>query len=129
MSARDKLQRDVLEALADDATLLTITVDFARGVLAEMDEPRLLKLWEIELLHDAGWEYAFIPEARQLRAALAAALATLAEVRAEHRCEWSCGNPRHTDPSIRCPECDVLCASCGQSMPCNTIRILDRSKS
>lgn len=37
MSARDELQRDVLEALADDATLLTITVDFARGVLAEMD--------------------------------------------------------------------------------------------
>ncbi|MGV9482289.1 hypothetical protein [Gordonia aichiensis] len=80
-NVRDELQRDVLEALADDATLLTITVDFARGVLAEMDEPRLLKLWEIELLHDAGWEYAFIPEARQLRAALAAALATLAEVR------------------------------------------------
>lgn len=37
MSARDELQRDVLEALADDATLLTITVDLARRVLAEMD--------------------------------------------------------------------------------------------
>ena len=94
MSARDKLQRDVLEALADDATLLTITVDFARGVLAEMDEPRLLKLWEIELLHDAGWEYAFIPEARQLRAALAAALATLAEIR---RYTNEIGNPYRAD--------------------------------
>ena len=123
MSARDKLQRDVLEALADDATLLTITVDFARGVLAEMDEPRLLKLWEIELLHDAGWEYAFIPEARQLRAALAAALATLAEVRAEHQ-------PK-TEPCCDCSKlCDVCakeCASCEQQSPCDTIHILDRS--
>lgn len=114
MSARDELQRDVLEALADDATLLTITVDFARGVLAEMDEPRLLKLWEIELLHDAGWEYAFIPEARQLRAALAAALATLAEVRAEHQPDGDYGY-------------STQCTACGTQWPCTTSAILDRS--
>ena len=51
MSAADELQRDVLEALADDATLLTITVDFARRVLAEMDAA-LATLAEVRELRD-----------------------------------------------------------------------------
>lgn len=73
-----------------------------------------LKLWEIELLHDAGWEYAFIPEARQLRAALAAALATLAEVRAEHQPDGDYGY-------------QTECVACGTQWPCTTSAILDRS--
>ena len=82
MNARDELQQWVESVRGEHPTIEAwMPVKLARRVLAEMDEPRLLKLWEIELLHDAGWEYAFIPEARQLRAALAAALATLAEVR------------------------------------------------
>lgn len=81
------------------------------------------KLWEIELLHDAGWEYAFIPEARQLRAALAAALSTLAEVRAEHqpKSEPCC------DCSRICVPCALECTACGTQWPCTTSAILDRS--
>lgn len=52
-----------------------------------------------------------------------AALATLAEVRAEHQ-------PK-TEPCCDCSKlCDVCakeCASCEQQSPCDTIHILDRS--
>ncbi|UEA61377.1 hypothetical protein LK459_11515 [Gordonia otitidis] len=93
MSARDELQRDVLEALADDATLLTITVDFARGVLAEMSETETV-------IEDSDSSAARIHRSLEstreklkgVRAERDAALATLAEVRAEHQ-----PKPRSTD--------------------------------
>ena len=115
MSARDELQRWVDGVRGEHPTIEAwMPVKLARRVLAEMDEPRLLKLWEIELLHDAGWEYAFIPEARQLRAALAAALSTLAEVRAEHQPDGDYGY-------------QTECVACGTQWPCTTTAILDRS--
>ena len=37
-----------------------------------------------------------------------------------HNALWGCGNPRHTNPSVGCPECEVVCAACGERYPCPT---------
>ena len=54
-----------------------------------------------------------------------AALSVIERVRELHQAEWSCGNPRHTNPDIRCPECSEECTTCNQDMPCDTLRALD----
>ena len=63
--------------------------------------------------------------ARRVLAEMDAALATLAEVRAEHqpKSEPCC------DCSRICVPCALECTACGTQWPCDTIHILDRSKS
>lgn len=41
-----------------------------------------------------------------------------------HREEVSCGNPRHTNFDAGCPECLVVCDSCGEIYPCPTVRAI-----
>lgn len=41
-----------------------------------------------------------------------------------HRADWSCGNLAHTNPDVGCPECAEHCAECGQSWPCETVRVI-----
>ena len=43
-----------------------------------------------------------------------------------HPAQWECGNPRHTNPEVGCPECSEVCATCDRTMPCPTVRELDR---
>lgn len=52
-----------------------------------------------------------------------------APIRELHESEWSCGNPRHTNPDIGCPECAEYCDLCGHMWPCPTMQeILDIDK-
>ena len=59
---------------------------------------------------------------------LEAAEAAIEKVRAEHQGEWSCGNPRHTNPDVGCPDCGAGCISCGEQYPCPTIRAIDKEQ-
>lgn len=49
-----------------------------------------------------------------------------AGLRELHPAQWECGNPRHTNPEVGCPECSEVCATCDRAMPCPTVRELDR---
>lgn len=49
-----------------------------------------------------------------------------AGLRELHRPVWACGNPGHTNPDVGCPECDEVCRTCTDHMPCPTVRELDR---
>lgn len=41
-----------------------------------------------------------------------------------HKPDWSCANLAHTNPEVGCPECAEHCAECGQSWPCETVRVV-----
>ncbi len=69
---------------------------------------------------DQGWRAAHDAEQERDEAE-----ATLRRVRELHQELWDCGNARHTNPDVGCPECAVLCCHCGDSWPCETIAILD----
>ncbi len=60
-------------------------------------------------------------QAEKDRAALVAALTAVLDL---HREEVSCGNPRHTNFDVGCPECLVVCDSCGEIYPCPTVRAI-----
>ena len=49
-----------------------------------------------------------------------------AGLRKLHSAQWECGNPRHTNPDVGCPECCEVCVTCDRTMPCATVRELDR---
>lgn len=52
-------------------------------------------------------------------------LAAIRAVEALHQeSEWRCGNPRHTNPDVGCPECHTECETCDRTYPCPTIRAL-----
>lgn len=74
---------------------------------------------------DQGYESELIPVdlARRVLAEMDAALAILAEVRAEHqpKSEPCC------DCSRICVPCALECTACGTQWPCTTSAILDRS--
>ena len=38
-----------------------------------------------------------------------------------HEHLWGCGNPRHTNTEVGCPECEEICDDCGSSYPCPTV--------
>lgn len=98
-----------------------IPVDLARRVLAEMDEVKdEAQRWK------ERWQEA-VRHADEAFAERDAAQATLAEARAVHAPVNGCGKPAHTVPTSTCPECTDYCAACDEAMPCDTIRILDRS--
>lgn len=69
-----------------------------------------------------------LPMLRGLADRLEAAEAAIEKVRAEHQGEWSCGNPRHTNPDVGCPDCGAGCISCGEQYPCPTIRAIDKER-
>lgn len=55
-----------------------------------------------------------------------AALAAIERVDALHvESDWKCGNPRHTNPEIGCPECYTECETCDRTYPCDTRAALD----
>lgn len=55
-----------------------------------------------------------------------AARAALERVRAIHvESDWKCGNPRHTNPKVGCPECYTECETCDRTYPCATVAALD----
>ena len=50
-----------------------------------------------------------------------------AGLRRLHSPQWECGNPRHTNPDVGCPECCEVCVTCEWcAMPCATVQELDR---
>jgi hypothetical protein len=38
-----------------------------------------------------------------------------------HNAYVSCGNPRHTNLEVGCPECTEYCEACGEVYPCPTL--------
>lgn len=55
-----------------------------------------------------------------------AALAAIERMAALHiESDWKCGNPRHTNPEIGCPECYTECETCDRTYPCDTRAALD----
>lgn len=62
------------------------------------------------------------------RLVLAAAWPILsAPLRELHTEDWSCGNPRHTNPDVGCPDCGVHCGHCGHDWPCPTVQAIDET--
>ena len=37
----------------------------------------------------------------------------------------ACGNPRHTNFDVGCPDCYHPCQGCGESYPCQTVRAIE----
>ena len=75
-------------------------------------------LWRASDVADHEWA---------MTSALAAAWPILsAGLRELHSAQWECGNPRHTNPDVGCPECCEVCVACDRDMPCATVRELDR---
>lgn len=50
--------------------------------------------------------------------------AVIERVRELHGGDWVCGNHRHTNPEVGCPDCGVVCESCGDFHPCPTLNIV-----
>ena len=129
-NVRDELQQwvDGVDATHEDGladlTHDVIPVDLARRVLAEMSETETV-------IEDSDSSAARIHRSLEstreklkgVRAERDAALAILAEVRAEHqpKSEPCC------DCSRICVPCALECTACGTQWPCTTSAILDRS--
>ena len=64
--------------------------------------------------------------AEKAEAERAAAREAIERVRAIHvESDWKCGNPRHTNPKVGCPECYTECETCDRTYPCDTRAALD----
>ena len=129
-NVRDELQQwvDGVDATHEDGLADlnhdVIPVDLARRVLAEMSETETV-------IEDSDSSAARIHRSLEstreklkgVRAERDAALAILAEVRAEHqpKSEPCC------DCSRICVPCALECTACGTQWPCTTSAILDRS--
>ena len=75
-------------------------------------------------LHDARIEAKC--DCGAVKAESDAALAAIERVAALHiESDWKCGNPRHTNPEIGCPECYTECETCDRTYPCDTRAALD----
>lgn len=59
------------------------------------------------------------------RTSLPAALDALEAVRALHRGEWACANPRHTSLDLACDACGVVCGCCGEAYLCPTVAAIE----
>lgn len=72
--------------------------------------------------YNADADAEFIAAAREMVPAL---LGFVEDVLALHReSEWLCGNARHTNPEVGCPECYTACETCDRTWPCPTVRAL-----
>lgn len=38
----------------------------------------------------------------------------------------ACGNPRHTNFDVGCPDCYYPCQGCGESYPCPTFQAIEK---
>lgn len=106
-----------------DAEFIAAAPELVRGLLAELDRVEGQATLDVNAATH-GTEL-LRGQAIQWRNERDVALSTLQKVREGHQTVDVCGSPRHTNPEVACPECMAVCESCGQDMPCNTIRILD----